>query len=350
MKQQSLGSFAQPLMVVGVVFLLFGLTWDAILHWADPDLASREGIFTLTNPGHVLFAGGIGLAVTGLLLQILFSNEPRWYRRVLPAAGLIALSMLSVGFGASSEGGLSGGGHSHDAPATVIHENGDEHTEAEHAAITSAEGQPAEGESVAAAAADHGHVGEVAQVAASGTETDGEGGDQNRHDGGHEVAISLEQNAVLQGQIEAARVATEKYRDIEVAKADGYVQITQMIPGLGMHMVNLNMGDVAFDPARPEQLLYETAADGSWALVGVAYSEPVVDENVTPDGFAGPLDTWHYHTNLCFGAWGVRLAEDEADCSRSAGFYVARTGWLCHFWLYKDSPEGMFSHENSLVG
>jgi hypothetical protein len=115
-------------------------------------------------------------------------------------------------------------------------------------------------------------------------------------------------------------------------------------------MIKFGFGDTTFDASQPNQLLYEPTEDGSgWVLVGVSYSQPVVDPNVPPDGFAGPLDVWHYHTNLCFGSWGVRIADDKADCDQTAGVFVARTGWLAHLWLYKDSPEGMFSHENSLV-
>lgn len=350
MNNQQFARAAPPLMVIGVFALIGGLAWDAILHWADPDLAAREGIFTLTNPGHILFGGGIALCVTGLVLQILFrpgTDKP--YLRIVPAAALLALSAVSVGFGFSSESGLTGGGHSHDDMAAA-NVDGDDHTEAEHAALAATTDTTDTTDAQVVTTDAHPHPDtQVTSVAnGGGAAISGEGDDQNRHDAGHEVAITLADNVILQLQIEAARIATEKYVDIEAAKADGYVQITQFIPGLGMHMINLSMDDSVFDPARPNTLLYEPTDDGlGWILVGVAYSQPVIDENTPPEGFAGPLDSWHYHTDLCFGAWGVKLTENEADCV--GGVYVARTGWLNHFWLYKDSPEGMFSHENSLV-
>jgi hypothetical protein len=55
---------------LGSVLLLVGLAWDAILHGIDPDLAAREGVFTLGNPGHVLFAGGLALVVIGSMLLV----------------------------------------------------------------------------------------------------------------------------------------------------------------------------------------------------------------------------------------------------------------------------------------
>src|SRR2546430_16883842 len=52
---------------IGVVLLLTGLAWDAVVHAHDPSLAGREGIFTLRNPGHVLLGLGIGLVLVSLI-------------------------------------------------------------------------------------------------------------------------------------------------------------------------------------------------------------------------------------------------------------------------------------------
>src|SRR5918999_1659927 len=67
-RAQKLLSLAPWVVSAGVVTLLAGLAWDAVLHRLDPDLAAREGIFALTNPGHVLFGGGIAIIVAGALL------------------------------------------------------------------------------------------------------------------------------------------------------------------------------------------------------------------------------------------------------------------------------------------
>jgi hypothetical protein len=343
MNTQSLARYSQPLMVAGVILLLIGLAWDAILHWADPDLAAQEGIFTMTNPGHVLFGGGIALAVTGLLLQIAFSPGRSFATRLVPAAGLIALSLLTVGFGASSEGGIGGGGHSHEGDVTHVHEDGMEHDEDEHAEFLAQDDtDPELAAAVGGAMADHHDQGGGEQVSA-----DSSGGEGGIHGAHEEIPLTLAEWDVLSEQVEIARQATEKYRDIDAAYADGYVQITQFIPGIAAHFVKQELLNAPFDPATPSNLLYEPDENGNWVLVGVAYTAPNNGDEIQPDGFAGPLDGWHYHKNLCFKGGGVSIASSAAQCP--GGAYVERTQWLLHAWFYKDSPEGMFSHQNSLV-
>ena len=60
--------------LAGNVALLVGLARDAVLHREDPTLAAREGLFTLGNAGHVLFAVGIGLITLGMTLFLPIAN------------------------------------------------------------------------------------------------------------------------------------------------------------------------------------------------------------------------------------------------------------------------------------
>src|SRR6266566_5740064 len=110
--------------LLGVVALLGGLSLDSYLHARDPSLAHREGIFTLTNPGHVLLGIGIGLVVVGVV-GAAYTALPFgvWVRRGL-LAGALAMIVVSgdiAGWAASVErSGLSSStaaNHNHTSPA-----------------------------------------------------------------------------------------------------------------------------------------------------------------------------------------------------------------------------------------
>ena len=71
------------------------------------------------------------------------------------------------------------------------------------------------------------------------------------------------------------RAATARYHDVEVAKADGYVEIPHCEANgegtMGVHFVHPQRSqDAAIDPARPELLLYLPSQDGM-DLIAVEY-------------------------------------------------------------------------------
>jgi hypothetical protein len=318
----------------GAAAQLIGLGWDAVLHRLDPDLAAREGVFTLTNPGHVLFAGGLALVVIGIGMILVGGGSSRVVRYG-SAAALTVLSLGAFALAASGEGGISGR-HSH-AEMVHVHEDGAEHTHDEHQAFLqqqATEGTPA------AQSHDHG----AGTPGTPGTTS------QSRHQDAPDIPVTAADLTTLQEQVAAARAATEQYQDVRLALQDGYVQVTQDLPGIAAHFANPRHAlDGVFDPEKPEILLY-AKLDGHWTLVGLSYISPFSGEEAPPEGFAGPLDVWHYHTNLCHVGQRVRSAGGTAEqCRQAGGRFVSNTGWMAHLWLYLESPEGLFAHRNSLL-
>ena len=97
MKQILRRDFSFTAIVIGVVMELIGLLLDVLLHLQDETLAAREGVFTFSNPGHLLFITGLTLTVLGVLMH----TAPRLRSaRWIVAAFVLALS-ISVLVGVS---------------------------------------------------------------------------------------------------------------------------------------------------------------------------------------------------------------------------------------------------------
>lgn len=77
--------------------------------------------------------------------------------------------------------------------------------------------------------------------------------------------------------IAKARQATDKYHDVSIALADGYVSTIECVEvpdvgGMGIHYVNFGAVDLEVDELSPEILLYLDTDEGP-KLVGVEYMQ-----------------------------------------------------------------------------
>ena len=151
------------------------------------------------------------------------------------------------------------------------------------------------------------------------------------------------------------RRATEQYRDIARARADGFVQVSGMEARHGYHFMNINapiftaagMAANAFDLARPPMLLY-VERDGVWELAGVEYAL------LTPPR-PNPLPgaPWHKHEASChYRDYKEAPAPRAADCpprhpESNEPFVLWHPEFaVAHVWAWIPSPEGPFSAEN----
>lgn len=164
-------------------------------------------------------------------------------------------------------------------------------------------------------------------------------------------------------QLEKARRATEKYRNVQAAEADGYKAIGPDVPGMGIHYVHVGNGQQSntqshasgFDVERPEILLYEkdAASPGGYALVGVSYlfiAEADSDGQPKNPPFPKSLASWHRHSDLCvLPDRSVKARSTEEECKAQGGRFTALTQWMVHAWIWKDSPAGVFSPKNPTV-
>jgi hypothetical protein len=312
--------------VSGVIAQLTGLALDALLHARDDTLAAREGVLTLSNPGHLLFALGLALTVLGaatMLTPMAVTTGRRGAGVVI--AALPAVAVLTLAGGAFTVAVASGGLTSHPHPA---------HTHETH--VHQEEQATGQG---AATPVPHTHA-QPAAAASTTTAVDG-----SRHEHGVEVNVSWEQLREIDQMLTRAKAATEKYRDVNLARAEGYIQVTHVVPGLGAHFVHPGLlAAGVFDVERPAILLYDRAPGEEFELVGVSWSLPKKPGDETPPpAYFGALGTWHYHTNLCFGARGgsPRVSVNTAaGCRAAGGAFVRETGWMVHAWIFRPSPEG----------
>lgn len=125
-------------------------------------------------------------------------------------------------------------------------------------------------------------------------------------------------------ELQQARAATARYRQLKNAIKDGYTDINVVVPEMGYHYMKSSLVDAKFDFRKPEILVYNKNHQGKMELVAVEYAIPIsATPNVAPAGFTGNLDVW----------------------DRNTGFGL----WLLHAWVWSFNPDGVFNPTNPLI-
>jgi hypothetical protein len=161
--------------------------------------------------------------------------------------------------------------------------------------------------------------------------------------------------AQLAGELSQARSVAMRYPTVADATAAQYKLAGGFAPGSGAHYVSYGSGlsgSGAVDVEHPEALIYDGTAPAS-QIVGLMYYSISPTQ---PQGFAGPNDHWHRHSNVCvsFSAGGINVPYPadadvtKAQCDSAGGNLMQITGWMVHAWVVPsyESPQGVFSHDN----
>jgi hypothetical protein len=174
------------------------------------------------------------------------------------------------------------------------------------------------------------------------------------HDHAHHAsaAAAPSASATVEAEVEAVRRATERYRDIEVARREGYRLFGMEGALMGEHWYLPDAVRRPLDLARPSTLQYATI-EGRKVLVGVAYTYYRRPDEPVPAGFAGAGDVWHTHdvTRLARAATMERpLLRAIVERRIRRGRVGAGDGrtllTMVHAWVWSDNPQGMFAGEH----
>ena len=131
-------------------------------------------------------------------------------------------------------------------------------------------------------------------------------------------------------QLEQAKRATARFKDVAKAEAAGYASTDECVTtakgGMGIHYVNVDLiVDPKTDHRKPEILLYEPQADGTLRLVGIEWMVLDTGQEKAPrilgHTFQGPMT--HNGT--------------------------APSHYDLHVWTVKRNPRGTFEQYNPRV-
>lgn len=205
----------------------------------------------------------------------------------------------------------------------------------------------------------HSHGTEPA-AAADGTVVDDKGFSllMNGHQHAHEdEPMDGPTTALLAHQLARTSELVAMYPDVASAEAAGYHRQGPFGPGLGTHYGKgggtLVGGTIDEESILKPMLIFDGSEPTS-KLIGFMYIAFGVQG--IPEGFAGPNDIWHNHTNVCItmnadGSTNAPFGSDRDNitkdlCDSVGGFLIEDTGYMLHVWTVPgyENPLGVF-HE-----
>lgn len=140
---------------------------------------------------------------------------------------------------------------------------------------------------------------------------------------------NVNRKAEASALIKIVRESTERFKDVSVAKAEGYVLQFGCVSGpdagaMGLHYVNASLvGAGVLDATHPQIVIYEPNSDGSLRLTGADYllfADSWNAKNSAPPELMGQL----FHLFESPNRFGL------------PAFYTL------HVWAWKENPNGAF--------
>jgi hypothetical protein len=181
-----------------------------------------------------------------------------------------------------------------------------------------------------------------------------ENGHQHEHG---EIELDPRTQRLLDEQLAPTAELVRKYPTIADAEAGGYRRAGPFTPGLGTHYIGGEMRMVTGGVVGPDEisgpvLIYDGIAPDS-PIAGFMYMALGEEE---PEGFIGPNDHWHWHTNVCVvmnddvldTPLGADREVTQEQCDRYGGSLIENTGWMVHVWAVPgyENPEGLYAELN----
>ena len=289
----------------------------------------------------------VGLEVALVLAAGMWLSRPSlgrdWSASRLLAAAVVPIAV--VGLATAAIASPSARNHAHDSHGG----HGD----------TVAAGSPV-------AADGHVHGGTAgASAAAASVDDKGLSKLENGHQhGAGEVKLDPVTQAALSQQLNQLSTLVTKYPTIAAAEAAGYRRAGPFTPGLGTHyggLGNRNMADDTIQgvdgPMYP--MLVFDGTDPQSPIAGFMFLSLKGGADTPPDGFIGPNDHWHFHTNACIvtrnGVIEAPLGADRdinvLDCRKVGGQLITTTTNMVHVWTVpgSESSRGVFSEINPKI-
>jgi hypothetical protein len=139
--------------------------------------------------------------------------------------------------------------------------------------------------------------------------------------------------------VDKVRAATARFKDINVATAEGWVQGTPCVSGpdtgaMGVHFVMpARINNFVLQPDRPQALIYEPLPGGAFRLVGVEFIVLASVWQGQPDGATST----------------PALDGDLMNYVSAPNRYGLPAFYELHVWAWEDNPKGSFADWNTRV-